>query len=62
MDGAYHLGGIALGYLCFRSRGRWVDVNWWKLKYFEHKLKRRRSRFTIIDGNHPDKKRKPTLH
>ncbi len=60
--GAYHLGGIALGYLFFRSSGRWFDVNWWKLKYFEYTLRKKRSRFTVIDGKKHDKKGKPTLH
>jgi membrane associated rhomboid family serine protease len=60
--GAYHLGGIALGYLCFRSPARWFDANWWKLKYFEYTLRRRRSRFTVIDRESHGKKKKPTLH
>jgi len=61
VHGAYHLGGIALAWLYFRSPTHWLDANWWRWKYFEHTQKKRRSRFTVIDGGN-DEDEGPTLH
>jgi membrane associated rhomboid family serine protease len=62
--GAYHLGGIGLGWLYFRSPTPWLDANWWRWKYFEYSQKRRRAKFTVIDGknNDDDDDDKPTIH
>jgi hypothetical protein len=60
--GAYHLGGIALAWLYFRSPTQWLDANWWRWKYFEYAQKKRRSRFSVIDGGNEDKDNKPTIH
>jgi len=62
VHGAYHLGGIALAWLYFRSPGQWLDANWWRWKYFEYTQKKRRSRFTVINGGDEDKDNKPTIH
>lgn len=62
VHGAYHLGGIALAWLYFRSPTQWLDAGWWRWKYFEYTQKRRRSRFTVIDGGNEDKDNKPTIH
>jgi membrane associated rhomboid family serine protease len=60
--GAYHLGGIALGWLYFRSPAQWLDPNWWRWKYFEHTQKKRRSKFTVVKNNTHDDDEKPTIH
>ena len=62
VHGAFHLGGIFLGYLCFRSTGQWWNINYWQWKYFEFKQKRRRSRFTVIDRKNNDDDPPPTIH
>ena len=62
VHGAYHLGGIALAWLYFRSPTQWLDANWWRWKYFEFIQKKRRSRFTVVDGGNEDKDNKPTIH
>ena len=59
--GAYHLGGIALAWLYFRSPAHWLDTNWWRWRLFEYSQKKRRSKFTVIDGG-DDKNKKPTIH
>lgn len=60
--GAYHLGGIGLGWLYFRSPTHWLDLNWWRWKYFEHTQKKRRSKFTVINGHNKNDDDKPTIH
>jgi len=63
VHGAYHLGGIALAWLYFRSPTQWLDADWWRWKYFEYTQKKRRSRFSVIDGgNEENKDNKPTIH
>jgi hypothetical protein len=55
--GAYHLGGILFGYLYFRGLGEYFD------KYSEWQLKRRKSRFTVIDGGKEEEDEDtPTYH
>lgn len=60
--GAYHLGGIGLAWLYFRSPTQWFDANWWRWKYFNHAQKKRRSKFTVIPGKTNDDDEKPTIH
>ncbi len=60
--GAYHLGGIGLGWLFFRSPTQWLDPNWWRWKYFERSQKKRRTKFTVIDGQKDDDDDPPTIH
>ena len=61
--GAYHLGGIFFGYLYFRGLGRFLKLLY--LKYLEWELKKKRSRFKVVDG-YKDKEdkdeNKPTYH
>jgi len=45
--GAYHLGGILFGYLYFRNL---LDPRLIYLRYLEWRLKRKRSRFKVMDG------------
>jgi membrane associated rhomboid family serine protease len=61
VHGAYHLGGIALGWLYFRSPSQWLDADWWRWKYFEHLRKKHRTKFTVINGKSKDDD-KPTIH
>ena len=62
VHGAYHLGGIGLAWLYFRSPSQWLDANWWRWKYFEHSQKKRRSKFTVIDGKTKADDDQPTIH
>jgi membrane associated rhomboid family serine protease len=62
VHGAYHLGGIALAWFYFRSPTQWLDADWWRWKYFDYSQKKRRSRFTVVDGGNEDKDNKPTIH
>jgi membrane associated rhomboid family serine protease len=63
LHGAYHLGGIGLGWLYFRSPTQWLNPNWWRWKFFEHTQKKRRSKFTVIKGqNDDDDDDHPTIH
>jgi membrane associated rhomboid family serine protease len=61
VHGAYHLGGILLGYLYFRPPSHLLNPNWWRWKYFERGQGKKRSRFTVIDGKKDDNDR-PTIH
>ncbi|WP_155323052.1 rhomboid family intramembrane serine protease [Desulfosarcina ovata] len=60
--GAYHLGGIGLAWLTFRSPSQWLDMNWWRWKYFEYKQKQHRAKFTVIKGKKNDDDDRPTIH
>jgi membrane associated rhomboid family serine protease len=64
--GAYHLGGIGLAWLYFRSPAQWLDANWWRWKYFDYSQRKRRAKFTVIDGDskdrNDDRNDKPTIH
>ncbi len=60
--GAYHLGGIGLAWLYFRSPAQWLDLNWWRWKHFERAQKKRRAKFTVINGKNIDDDHKPTIH
>lgn len=60
--GAYHLGGIGLGWLYFRSPTHWLDPNWWRWKFFERANKKRRTKFTVINGEKDDDDDRPTIH
>jgi len=62
LHGAYHLGGIGLGWLFFRSPTHWLDPNWWRWKYFERSQKKRRTKFTVIKGEKDDDDDHPTIH
>jgi membrane associated rhomboid family serine protease len=61
--GAYHLGGILFGYLYLRRPGNLVDPELIYLKYRAWQLKRRRSRFKVVE-RYKDKEDKdtPTYH
>lgn len=62
VHGAYHLGGILFAYLYFRRPIQILNTNWWHWKYFEFTQKKRKSRFTVIDGKKDDDEEKPTIH
>ncbi len=59
--GAYHLGGIFFGYLYFKGPKGLPTPNSVYLKYLEWQLKRKRSRFRVINGNKDDDDT-PTIH
>lgn len=61
-NGAYHLGGILFGYIYFKGPARLFDPNVIHLKYLEWQLKRRRSRFRLIDGKKEKDDDTPTYH
>jgi len=60
-NGAYHLGGILCGFIYFKGPTNLVDPQSWYTKYLEWQLKRKKSRFTVIDGKKKDND-KPTYH
>jgi hypothetical protein len=60
--GAYHLGGILLGYIYFKGPRTIFDPNLIYTKYLEWQLKRKRSRFKVLDGNKKKDDDKPTYH
>jgi rhomboid family protein len=61
--GAYHLGGILFGYLYFRGPAALLDPKLLYFKYLEWQIKRKRSQFTIIDGDKDERDEdKPTIH
>jgi len=61
--GAYHLGGILFGYVYFRGPRNIFDFKLTHLKFQAWQLKRRRSRFGVIDGYNKKKdKDTPTYH
>jgi len=63
-NGAYHLGGILLGYLAFRGPGNLPDPRAWYNQYLLWRIRRRRGRFTVIEGNRDkdDDRSGPTYH
>jgi len=65
--GAYHLGGILFGYLYFKGKLDFIDPKRLYIKYLEWELKKRRSRFKVVDGykddnDEDDDKKTPTYH
>ena len=60
--GAYHLGGILFGYIYFKGPRTIFDPNLIYSKYLEWQLKRKRSRFKVLDGNKKKDDDKPTYH
>jgi membrane associated rhomboid family serine protease len=60
--GAYHLGGILLGYIYFKGPQTLFDPHLIYLKYLEWQLKRKRSRFKVIDGEKDKDNDTPTYH
>lgn len=61
VHGAYHLGGILCGYLYFRQPRQMLNPNWWHWKFFELGQKRKKKRFTVINGDKNDPNG-PTIH
>lgn len=59
--GAYHLGGILFGLLYFKGPKQLFSLNRLQLMYFQWQLKRKRSRFTVINGDKKDDD-PPTYH
>ena len=59
--GAYHLGGMLFGYIYFKGPKNIFDPNVWYLKYLQWQYKRKKGRFTIVDGDKKDED-KPTYH
>jgi membrane associated rhomboid family serine protease len=60
--GAYHLGGILFGFIYFKGPKTLFDPNLIYLRYMQWRLKRKRSRFTVIDGGDKKDDDKPTYH
>jgi len=60
--GAYHMGGILFGYIYFRGPKDLFDPRRIAAKYFEWRFNRKKSRFTVIDGQKKKDDDKPTLH
>ena len=59
-NGAYHLGGILFGWLWLAGPRHALDYRRLHMMYLEWKLKRKKARFRVIDGD-KDKDR-PTYH
>jgi membrane associated rhomboid family serine protease len=49
--GAYHLGGIGVGYLLLRSPGNLPNLRMLHDRYLLRRIRKKKSRFTVIDGN-----------
>ena len=60
--GAYHIGGILFGYIYFKGPRALFDPNLFYTKYLEWQLKRKRSRFKVLNGNKKKDNDKPTYH
>ena len=61
--GAYHLGGIALGWLFLMGPQHLLDPKLLYLKYQQWRFERKKARFTVIEGGKDkDEKDKPTYH
>ena len=60
--GPYHAGGILFGYVYFKGPRTVLDPNLIYLKYLQWQLKRKRSRFTVLDGDKNKNDDKPTYH
>ena len=60
--GAYHLGGILFGYIYFKGPKTILNPNLIYTKYLEWQLKRKRSRFKVLNGNKKKDNDKPTYH
>jgi membrane associated rhomboid family serine protease len=60
--GAYHLGGILFGYIYFKGPGTIINPNLIYTKYLEWQLKRKRSRFQVLNGNKKKDNDEPTYH
>ena len=60
--GAYHLGGILCGFIFLKAPGTLLDPRMMHLKYLQWRLKRHKSRFTVIDGSKGKDDDKPTYH
>jgi membrane associated rhomboid family serine protease len=60
--GAFHFGGIIFGYIYFKGPRNILDLNLIHTKYLEWQLKRKRSRFKVLDGNKKKDDDKPTYH
>jgi hypothetical protein len=59
--GAYHMGGILVGYIYLKGPRNLFDPGAIHLKYLEWQLKRKKARFRVIDGD-KDNNDKPTIH
>lgn len=60
--GAYHLGGMAAGYLYFKFGQGVSPILWIKSQYFAWKMKRLKKRFTVLEGGKGKDDDKPTYH
>jgi membrane associated rhomboid family serine protease len=59
--GAYHLGGIAAGFIFLKGPKNLISPNAIHLKFLEWQLKRKKARFRVIEGD-KGKDDKPTIH
>ncbi len=60
-DGAYHLGGILLGFLYFKGP-HFFNPKMLHLKYLQWKLRKNKSKFKVINGGANKDNDKPTIH
>jgi len=60
--GAYHLGGILFGYIYFKGPRTLFDPNLIYTKYLKWQIKRKRSRFNVINGDKKKDDDTPTYH
>lgn len=59
--GAYHLGGILIGWMYWIGPEHFFSVSRLHMHYLEWRLKKKKSRFRVINGEKKDND-KPTLH
>jgi membrane associated rhomboid family serine protease len=60
--GPYHLGGILFGYIYIKGPRTVLNLNLIYLKFLEWQLKRKRSRFKVLDGDKNKNDDEPTYH
>lgn len=60
--GAYHLGGIICGFACYKAPGTFLDPQVIYLRYLQWRLRKRKSRFRVIEGSKGKDDDKPTYH
>ena len=60
--GAYHLGGILFGYIYFKGPGTLFTPQFFHFKYLEWKMKQKRAKFKVIQGDKDKNHGGPTYH
>lgn len=60
--GAYHLGGVLFGFIYFKGFGMLLNPRLIHLKFLNWKLKQKRAKFKVIQGDKKKNDDKPTYH